>query len=100
MSLGELHRGDALEVLPTLPAAFARLVYIDPPFNTGRTQRHTRLRTIQDEDGNRTGFAGRRYRSEAISSASYTDQFEDFEAFLVPSPNSGTRGDVTVDVVG
>lgn len=35
----ELHTGDCLDVLPTLPAESAQLVYLDPPFNTQRTHR-------------------------------------------------------------
>jgi site-specific DNA-methyltransferase (adenine-specific) len=60
------------------------LVYIDPPFNTGRVQRRTQLRTVQDEQGDRTGFGGRRYRTEQLSARAYADNFEDYEAFLAP----------------
>jgi len=35
--------GDCAAILPTLPGAFARLIYIDPPFNTGRVQRRARV---------------------------------------------------------
>ena len=44
----ELHEGDCLDVLPTLPEAFARLVYIDPPFNTGKRQRRRRVKVKAD----------------------------------------------------
>ncbi len=36
---GQIIPGDNLPVLRKLPHAFARMIYIDPPFNTGRTQR-------------------------------------------------------------
>ena len=76
--------GDNLEVLAGLPDGCADLVYIDPPFNTGRTRRHTRLRTVADLDGDRTGFGGRRYRSIALGTAAFLDVFDDWLAFLEP----------------
>jgi site-specific DNA-methyltransferase (adenine-specific) len=77
--------GDNAAVLPTLPEKFARLIYIDPPFNTGRAQRRDRIRvTATDSAGDRGGFGGRRYDVEKVESGSYDDDFDDFEAFLVP----------------
>ena len=70
--------GDNLEVLPTLARGFARLVYIDPPFNTGRDQKRDRIAVVPDADGDRTGFGGRRYRSIAKDSAAYADRFDDY----------------------
>ncbi len=76
---------DNLEVLPTLPDGSVDLVYIDPPFNTGREQRRTRLRTVRDDErGDRTGFQGKRYRSVAQGSLAFEDRFDDFLAFLEP----------------
>jgi site-specific DNA-methyltransferase (adenine-specific) len=67
------------------------LIYIDPPFNTGRRQTRLRMKTVQDEAGDRVGFGGRRYRTELVSStdsageiAGYADQFDDFLGFLHP----------------
>ena len=60
------------------------LVYIDPPFNTGRVQERSRLRTVRDEAGDRTGFGGKRYRTETLGSMSFEDQFDDFLGFLGP----------------
>ena len=77
--------GDNAEVLPRLPERFARLIYIDPPFNTGRAQKRDRMRvTATAGEGDRGGFGGRRYEVEAIDSSSYDDAFEDFETFLMP----------------
>lgn len=76
--------GDNLEILPTLPDAFARLIYIDPPFNTGKEQKRERMRTVADEEGDRTGFAGRRYRTEHAEGGSYADAFDDYLDFLMP----------------
>jgi site-specific DNA-methyltransferase (adenine-specific) len=55
-----IHFGDNLDVLRTLGDGSVDLVYVDPPFNTGRVQRRTRLATRQAELGDRTGFQGRR----------------------------------------
>ena len=76
--------GDNLDVLRTLPRESARLIYIDPPFNTGKTQRRTRLRTVRDDEGDRTGFQGRRYRSEVLGTAAWHDAFDDYLGFLAP----------------
>lgn len=76
--------GDNLEVLAGLPDACARLVYLDPPFNTGHTQARTRTRTVRDESGDRTGFQGRRYRTEILGSAAWQDAFDDYLGFLAP----------------
>lgn len=84
--------GDNAVILPTLPNAFARLIYIDPPFNTGKVQKRNRIRaTATDGPGDRTGFAGRRYDVEKVASSSFDDSFEDFEAFLMPRIVSALR---------
>ena len=36
--LDEIVGGDCLAVLDAMPAGFADLAYVDPPFNTGRRQ--------------------------------------------------------------
>lgn len=83
--------GDNLEVLRALPAGLARLIYIDPPFNTGRTQTRTRLRTVRDDDGDRRGFGGRRYRTEALGSRAWPDDFDDYLGFLAPRLEEARR---------
>ena len=81
---GRIVEGDNLPVLQSLPSESVQLVYTDPPFNTGHVRTYQRLRTTQDEDGDRTGFGGRRYRTEAASSHSYVDAFEEYIDFLSP----------------
>ncbi len=76
--------GDNLPLLQALEDGIATLVYLDPPFNTGRTQTRRSLRTTPDPDGDRTGFGGRRYRSELLERSSYRDQFDDYLGFLAP----------------
>lgn len=75
--------GDNLTALDHLPERFARLIYIDPPFNTGRTQRRDRIRVKRDSDGERRGFGGARYSVERIKSASYKDSFDDYIGFVM-----------------
>jgi len=77
--------GDNLELLPTLPAAFARLCYIDPPFNTGKVQRRARMRVRKTGGvGERRGFAGRSYRVQKLRSAAFDDRHDDYCGFLLP----------------
>ena len=76
---------DNLDVLPTIESGSIPLIYIDPPFNTGREQRRTRLRTERDEaHGDRVGFGGRRYRTTTLGSHAFDDLFDDFLGFLEP----------------
>lgn len=81
---GRIVQADNLEILPTLADASVGLIYIDPPFNTGRTQRRTRLRTVRDEAGDRVGFGGRSYRTETLGASAYADDFDDYLGFLEP----------------
>ena len=60
------------------------LIYTDPPFNTGKKQSRTQLRTIRDPTGDRTGFQGRRYRSIKVATRAFDDDFDDYLAFLEP----------------
>jgi site-specific DNA-methyltransferase (adenine-specific) len=80
----EVIEGDNLEVLRGLPSGTFDLIYIDPPFNTGRSQARKQLKTVQDEDGDRTGFKGRRFRTEEVGTAAFADSFGDYLAFLEP----------------
>lgn len=77
--------GDNLEVLRSLEADSVDLIYIDPPFNTGKRQERTRTRvTRDDEAGDRSGFHGHRYRITELGSSGWEDRFDDFLAFLAP----------------
>jgi site-specific DNA-methyltransferase (adenine-specific) len=84
--------GDNAVVLPTLPERFARLIYIDPPFNTGRRQQRDRIQvTATTGAGDRGGFGGRRYDESKVASGSFGDDFDDFTAFLIPRVESALR---------
>lgn len=94
---GEIHLGDNLPILRKLPSASVDLIYIDPPFNTGSTQKRTRITArrigkpgefdpaLPDRSpGTRDGFGGARYAVETHQSPQYLDSFGDYLAFLRP----------------
>jgi len=87
--MNRILHGDNLELLRTLPSASIPLIYIDPPFNTGRRQSRLRLKTVRDAAGDRTGFGGHRYRTERVeggltTTGGYADIFADYLGFLRP----------------
>jgi len=79
-----IYFADNLPILQSLPDASVDLIYIDPPFNTGKTQARTQIRTERSADGDRTGFGGRRYETVKLGSKGYADIFDDYLAFLEP----------------
>jgi len=81
---GRIILSDNLPVLRAMDAGSIDLIYIDPPFNTGKTQSRTSLRVERDEGGDRTGFQGARYRTEVIGRSGYEDRHDDYLAFLAP----------------
>jgi site-specific DNA-methyltransferase (adenine-specific) len=83
-AIDQILLGDSLELLPGLAAQSFQLVYIDPPFNTGRTQVRRTLQAVRDDGGPRKGFQGRRYRTRLLAESSYRDSFDDYLAFLGP----------------
>src|ERR1035437_3081669 len=84
-SVGRIVLADNLAVLGSLPDDSIDLVYIDPPFNTGKRQTLRRLRMVRDEvAGDRTGFGGRRYRTIELGAQSYVDVHDDYLDFLEP----------------
>jgi len=87
----EILLGENLELLSGFADESFQLVYIDPPFNTGRDQARKTLHVVQDETGERRGFQGRRYRTSLLSESSYSDKFEDYLAFLEPRLEQAKR---------
>jgi site-specific DNA-methyltransferase (adenine-specific) len=74
---------DNAAVLSALPEGMFDLIYMDPPFNTGRAQTRRSLSVAFDPaGGDRTGFAGRRYRSRLLRTLAYDDAFGDYLGFL------------------
>jgi site-specific DNA-methyltransferase (adenine-specific) len=91
--LNRIVQGDNLDALRRMESASVALIYIDPPFNTGRRQTRMRMKTVRDQAGDRVGFGGHRYRTELAKAvdrgaegdaAGYADQFDDFLGFLRP----------------
>jgi site-specific DNA-methyltransferase (adenine-specific) len=83
VSVTLLH-GDNADVLPTLADASFELIYVDPPFNTGRAQKRTQLSMTRDDAGDRVGFKAERYRTTKVGTRSFADSFDDYLAFLEP----------------
>lgn len=79
----DLHLGDNLAVAASLEPAGFDLVYLDPPFNTGRVRRGGRQR-VEAGEGRRTGFRGRSVELRGEAGGSYVDAFDDYLGFLEP----------------
>lgn len=86
-----IYLGDNLPILQRLPGNSVDLVYIDPPFNTRKVQRRTRISTIRDENGDRIGFQGKRYRTVKLRTSGYDDSFDDYIDFLKPRLTEARR---------
>jgi len=77
-------QGDNMSVLSRLPDESFRLIYLDPPFNTGKTQTRQTMKTVQSETGSRIGFKGKSYDAIKGLAFGYNDSFEDYWGFLEP----------------
>ena len=80
----EIILADNLGILSSLADSTISLIYIDPPFNTGKTLKRSSISTIQDANGDRVGFQGKRYKSTTLITTSYNDSFDDYLSFLEP----------------
>jgi len=79
---GRVIQADNLTVLRALPDASIDLIYVDPPFNTGRSQVLQRVKTDRAEDGDRVGYQGQRYRTVRLGRTHYVDIHDDYLAFI------------------
>jgi site-specific DNA-methyltransferase (adenine-specific) len=79
-----IYLGDNLPILKAMGSGCVDLIYIDPPFNTGRERNLTQIKTARSGDGDRVGFQGKRYQTIRGESRSYRDHFDDFLAFIEP----------------
>ena len=92
--VGTVIHGDNVAVLPSLPDGRFTVVYLDPPFNTGRAQarqatRHEAADPPSTDAATRaigtvSGFKGKAYRRIRGDLLSYDDRFEDYWGFLEP----------------
>ena len=83
MATNEVINGENLAALKSMPDESFQLIYIDPPFNTGRSQVRTNRSSVSSSTGN-LGFQGKRYEQVVKSVLSYDDDFADYWAFLEP----------------
>ena len=86
-----IYYGDNLPILQGFDDCSVDLIYIDPPFNTGKTQRLTQIETTASPSGDRTGFQGRRYETTQVGAMQFDDVFSDYLAFLKPRLEEGRR---------
>jgi site-specific DNA-methyltransferase (adenine-specific) len=82
-----IYFGDNLPILQSMDAESVDLIYIDPPFNTGKAQARTRIKTVKDINGDRKGFQGNTYQTTKIGTRAYQDSF-----------NFGTNGNINPDI--
>ncbi len=87
----QIIHGENLNALKAIPDQCVDLIYIDPPFNTGKTQTRQQIATVRDQDGDRTGFGGIRYRTTKVGSTGYADCFDDYLGFLRPRLEQARR---------
>ena len=83
-SSNTVYFGDNLAVLKSILDSSIQLIYIDPPFNTGREQQRSKVTTKRSDQGSRIGFKGQRYETVKSTILSYDDQFANYWEFLEP----------------
>lgn len=79
-----IYFGDNLPILQSLLTESIDLIYIDPPFNTGKVQGRTQIKTVRDQNGDRRGFQGNAYQTVEVGTKRYADAFDDYEEFICP----------------
>lgn len=95
-----VYAGDNLPVLASLPSQTFRVVYFDPPFNTGRTRQAERIRRVRRDDPtlvpagsiepgeteprvhNRLGFRGHGYEATREKTLAFDDRMIAYWEFL------------------
>lgn len=77
-------QGDNLDVIRELPDGAFTLVYLDPPFNTGRSQARQSTTSVRSASGTIKGFKGELYERIRGDLMSYDDRFDDYWSFLEP----------------
>lgn len=86
--------GDNLPILRRLPDRSFQLIYIDPPFNTGKVQSRQSLKTVRTDApvaGSRVGFQGQTYETVRGKVTAYNDSFSDYWGFLEPRLDEAWR---------
>lgn len=84
MTSARVLHGDNLTAMRQLSDESFQLIYMDPPFNTGRRQERHTMRNVRSEGGSRVGFGGQSYETVKGTLYGYDDSFEDYWEFLEP----------------
>ena len=84
MTSARVLHGDNLTAMRQLSDESFQLIYMDPPFNTGRRQERHTMRNVRSEGGSRVGFGGQSYATVKGTLYGYDDSFEDYWEFLEP----------------
>ncbi|MFL2664847.1 MAG: DNA-methyltransferase [Dehalococcoidia bacterium] len=71
-----------LKILKSMPANSVDLIYVDPPFNTGKKRSHSIMKNIQSDTGDRVGFQGKKYSTSTSNIYSYEDKIDSYLDFL------------------
>ena len=78
-----LYFGDNLKILNEhVSDESVNLIYIDPPFNTGKYQLRTEIEVEQDDEGDRVGFQGKTYKTTKGKTRRYSDKFDSSDIYL------------------
>ncbi len=80
----KIYFGNNLPILKRIESESVDLIYIDPPFNTKKTQKRTTVKTVRDTNGDRKGFQGNTYRTIELGTKAYEDTFDSLIDFLRP----------------
>jgi len=80
----KIYFADNLDVLTKMEEKSVDLIYIDPPFNTGKSQSRKQITVEKDSEGDRVGFGGNRYQTTVLGERAYRDNFDDYLGFLEP----------------
>jgi site-specific DNA-methyltransferase (adenine-specific) len=86
-----IHCGDNLPILKNMGDETVDLIYIDPPFNTGKFQKRTQIKTTKSSEGDRVGFKGSKYETFLLGTKEYEDIFDNYIAFLAPRLEEARR---------
>ena len=89
--INKIYLSDNLKVLRDIKSESIDLIYIDPPFNTGKIQKYTRVSTKQSPSGDRVGFGGKFYRTAKKGSIEYNDCHWSYKGFITPSLQEAYR---------
>jgi site-specific DNA-methyltransferase (adenine-specific) len=90
-SKNTVYQGDNLAILQSIPKDSIDLIYVDPPFNTGRQQQRSQQSTKRNDQGDRVGFRGQRFETVKSRVLSYDDQFANYWDFLEPRLREAIR---------